>query len=54
MRQLVRLLQPLRKTARLQNYESTKTLPLFDELVAAVKGLCGFNKESRLETQDWA
>ena len=31
-----------------------KHCQIFDELVAAVKGLCGFNKESRLETQDWA
>ena len=51
MRQLARLLQTLwikakKKDATLQDYIDT---PMFDALVDAVKELCQFNTESRLE-----
>ena len=49
MRQLARLLQTLRKENEAANFDDFIDTARFDELVAAVKDLCGFKEESRLE-----
>ena len=49
MRQLARLLRTLRKENEAANFDDFIDTARFDELVAAVKDLCGFKEESRLE-----
>ena len=49
MRQLARLLQTLRKENEAANFDDFIDTARFDELVAAVKDLCGFKEESRLD-----
>ena len=49
MRQLARLLQTLRGKNEAANFEDFIDTSRFDELVAAVKDLCGFKEESRLD-----
>ena len=49
MRQLARLLQTLREKNEAANFEDFIYTARFDELVAAVKDLCGFKEESRLD-----
>ena len=49
MRQLARLLQTLREKNKAANFEDFIYTARFDELVAAVKDLCGFKEESRLD-----
>ena len=49
MCQLARLLQTLRKENEATNFDDFIDTARFDELVAAVKDLCGFKEESRLD-----
>ena len=49
MRQLARLLQTLRKENEAANFDDFIDTARFDELVAAVKDLCGFKEKSRLD-----
>ena len=49
MCQLARFLQTLRKENEAANFDDFIDTARFDELVAAVKDLCGFKEESRLE-----
>ena len=49
MHQLARFLQTLRKENEAANFEDFIDNARFDELVAAVKDLCGFKEESRLD-----
>ena len=49
MRQLARLLQTLRKKDEAANFEEFIDTARFDDLVAAVRDLCGFQEESRLD-----
>ena len=49
MRQSARLLQTLRKENEAANFDDFIDTARFDELVAAVKDLCGFKEESRLD-----
>ena len=49
MRQLARLLQTLRRKNEAANFEDFIDTARFDELAAAVRDLCGFKEESRLD-----
>ena len=49
MRQLARFLQTLRKENEAANFNDFIDTAWFDELVAAVKDLCGFKEESQLD-----
>ena len=49
MRQLARFLQTLRKENEAANFDDFIDTARFDELVAAVKDLCGFKEESQLD-----